>query len=243
MYRIAKFLPITFAISLGLSACGPTDQEAKKLGFTDANEMVNLQAKGFKTKEDFAKSLGFNDLNEYTDAISHNISTPEQYQEYIKERDRLAGIRAKKLENEAFLAQLHKINVSFYYEVAMNNPNSETRDQANKRATTTEAAKEFDQRHRGYLLTEMECNALSTVKHSTNQIWCALTDEVLPIYATLKLPPDIKIEEYYEKDKFLFSGTVQSITYAYPNQYTSRLSVVNANVDVDVSSLKNLSAK
>jgi len=36
-----------------LTACGPSDQEIKSLGFSNAAEMQDIQAKGFKTKQDY----------------------------------------------------------------------------------------------------------------------------------------------------------------------------------------------
>lgn len=72
---------ILFASSLTLfvTACGPSDTEAQKLGFSSALEMKDIQAKGFKTKEDYAKSQGFDSVPEMEEINKKGFKTAQEY--------------------------------------------------------------------------------------------------------------------------------------------------------------------
>lgn len=60
-----------------LSGCGPTDQDAKSLGFTNVEEMKNIQNQGYKTKDSwnnhqfelqdlkFLKEHGFDSISDF----------------------------------------------------------------------------------------------------------------------------------------------------------------------------------
>jgi hypothetical protein len=68
---------------LSLQGCGPTDEEARKLGFENSVEMKALQKNGFKTKleyEERYKSLGFSSLTEMLDLQKRGYQTASSYQ-------------------------------------------------------------------------------------------------------------------------------------------------------------------
>lgn len=50
-----KFLGIIFIFLI--SACSNPEEEAKKLGFSNASEMASIQKEGFKTKEEWSKKI------------------------------------------------------------------------------------------------------------------------------------------------------------------------------------------
>ncbi len=53
MRKLIKILFIGFFSAFFLTACGPSEREIKNLGFSSAAEMKEIQAKGFKTKQDY----------------------------------------------------------------------------------------------------------------------------------------------------------------------------------------------
>lgn len=77
-------LTITIISMVFLSACGPSDQDAKKLGFTNVEEMKTLQAKGFATKADWNK-LGFSSVVEMDELRGKGYATKKDWNDrYIK---------------------------------------------------------------------------------------------------------------------------------------------------------------
>jgi hypothetical protein len=81
-----KFVKLLVAILsvVFLTACGPSDKDAKKIGFRDAEEMKTLQAKGFATKADWNK-LGFSDVAEMDDIRGKGFATKKDWNDrYIK---------------------------------------------------------------------------------------------------------------------------------------------------------------
>lgn len=239
MFKTIQILFIGLTATLLLAACGPSEQEAKKIGFSSVAEMKDLQAKGFKTKNDYVKSLGFNSLEEFQDALAHNLKTPAEYQEYLKEQERLAVIRDRNKQQTQFLEELHKLTVAHYYKVAIVPQYSMTRDEAEAKVKTLEAIKQFDEQYKNYSIIDMECTALFARSYADNQIYCSLTDQILPLEATLILPKNMPDKGHYDKDKFLFSGMVKSISYATPGGNR----VYNTNVSINVTKIKNLSDK
>jgi hypothetical protein len=235
MFKTTQILFIALLSSFLLSACGPSEQEAKKIGFSSAAEMKDLQAKGFKTKNDYVKSLGFNGLEEFQDALAHNLKTPAEYQEYLKEQERLAVIRDRNKQQTQFLEELHTLTVAYYYKVAAVPQYSMTRDQAESKAKTLEDIKKFDEQYKDYIISDMECTALFVLLYRDDRVYCALTHQILPLEAMLILPKDMPDKGHYEKDKFIFSGVLKSIKYATPGD--------NTIVTVNVTDIKNLSIK
>lgn len=53
MIKFIKIFLISVSFPLILAACGPSEQEIKSHGFSNAAEMKDIQAKGFKTKQDY----------------------------------------------------------------------------------------------------------------------------------------------------------------------------------------------
>jgi len=239
MFKTTQILFIALLSSFLLSACGPSEQEAQKLGFTNVAEMKELQSKGFKTKSEYAKSLGFNGLEEFQDALAHNLKTPAEYQEYLKEQERLAVIRDRNKQQTQFLEEVHKLTVAHYYDVSIVSSKSMTRDEAESRKKTLEAIKQFDEKNKNYSIVDMECTALFARSYPDNDIFCRLTDGILPLEATLILPKNMPDKGHYEKDKFFFSGAVKSISYAT----NGGNKVYNTNVSINVTKIKNLSDK
>jgi hypothetical protein len=67
-----------------ITACGPSDNDAKKIGFKDAEEMKTLQAKGFATKADWDK-LGFSNVAEMDEIRGKGFATKKDWNDrYIK---------------------------------------------------------------------------------------------------------------------------------------------------------------
>ncbi len=64
-------------LGLLLTACGPSAEDAKKLGFQDTAEMKLAEKAGFKNADDFAKSKGF--LNKEEMRKAEPDKTAEEY--------------------------------------------------------------------------------------------------------------------------------------------------------------------
>ncbi len=88
---IKSFL-VAVCVSL-LVGCGPSLEDAKKLGFESVDEMKSLQAQGFKNKSEYgeseAKKLGFSNFDEMKKAISQGFKNGNELAE--------AGKKAKDL--------------------------------------------------------------------------------------------------------------------------------------------------
>jgi hypothetical protein len=77
--KIIKNIKIfSFTFILLLVGCGPSLNDAKKLGFDSIEEMNFLRGAGFKTRADFDK-LGFLSLDEYKDGVKLGFSSGEIY--------------------------------------------------------------------------------------------------------------------------------------------------------------------
>lgn len=66
MKKLAIFL--SFVTISALTGCGPSEEEAKKLGFKDAKEMVEIQKAGYQTKMEWDeryKKYGYSSIGEY----------------------------------------------------------------------------------------------------------------------------------------------------------------------------------
>lgn len=100
MFKAFQTIFIGLTAALLLTACGPSEKDAQQLGFTNIAEMKELQAKGFKTKEEYdvaeAKKLGFQDVAEMKDLQSKGFKNKEEYQ-----------LAMQKKEDE-FLAQIEQ---------------------------------------------------------------------------------------------------------------------------------------
>jgi len=55
--KTIQILLIGLIAALLLTACGPSEQEIKSLGFSNAAEMKEIQAKGFKTKQEYEAQI------------------------------------------------------------------------------------------------------------------------------------------------------------------------------------------
>lgn len=113
----AKFVLITGAMSLTLAACGNAkDKEAKRLGFSDASEMEEVQSKGWHTNAQYvadetkrAERFGFITIDELHRADQAGVKTKAEYDKYRSDLDAknakfLKEEEAKeKAENEAKL--------------------------------------------------------------------------------------------------------------------------------------------
>jgi hypothetical protein len=64
MSKFIKPALINVSAVLLLTACGPNEKYAQQAGFTSVAEMKDLQAKGFKTKDDYAKANGWDSLKQ-----------------------------------------------------------------------------------------------------------------------------------------------------------------------------------
>jgi hypothetical protein len=53
MLKSIQTIFVGLTITLLITACGPSEQEIKSLGFSNAAEMKEIQAKGFKTKQEY----------------------------------------------------------------------------------------------------------------------------------------------------------------------------------------------
>lgn len=86
-----KILIIGSIATVLLTACGPSEKDAQQLGFTNVVEMKQLQAKGFKTKEEYdvaeAKKLGFQDVAEMKDLQSKGFKNKEEYQLVMQKKE------------------------------------------------------------------------------------------------------------------------------------------------------------
>lgn len=82
-----KNLIAFFALSLLLVACANRDEEAKKLGFSNYDEMKTITSLGFKTKDEYdlseAKKLGFDDYKEMRELTSKGFKNKMEYNNYI----------------------------------------------------------------------------------------------------------------------------------------------------------------
>ena len=57
MSKFIKLVLISITSITLLAACGPSEKDAKQLGFASAQEMQEFQAKGFKTKKEYEDKL------------------------------------------------------------------------------------------------------------------------------------------------------------------------------------------
>ena len=102
MFKTIQILFIGIVATLLLTACGPSEQEIKDLGFVNAAEMKEIQAKGFKTKEDFvtseAKRLGWDSVAEMKALQAQGFNSVKEYNEHMakaKEEYAVANESAK----------------------------------------------------------------------------------------------------------------------------------------------------
>lgn len=89
-----KKIPLSFSIFATLAfltACGPSEKDAQQFGFANVAEMKELQAKGFKTKDEYdaseAKKLGFQDVTEMKDLQSKGFKNKEEYQLAMQKKE------------------------------------------------------------------------------------------------------------------------------------------------------------
>ena len=77
-----KFLRIIILAPLvaAISACGPSNEELQALGFKNAVEMKEIQAKGYKDMASYAKSLGFIDGQELRNIQTQGFKSKAEYQ-------------------------------------------------------------------------------------------------------------------------------------------------------------------
>ena len=80
MFKTIQILIIGVITALILTACGQANEDAKKQGFASADEMKEIQAKGFKSKEEFAKSLGFDSVDEMKEAAMAGFTSKYDYE-------------------------------------------------------------------------------------------------------------------------------------------------------------------
>ena len=92
---------------LSLLGCGPSEQEIKNLGFSNASEMKEIQAKGFKTKSDYdqnlAKELGFQDVAEMKSLQEKGFKSKKDYldnEEKLKEEAKAKALADEKADYE-----------------------------------------------------------------------------------------------------------------------------------------------
>jgi excinuclease UvrABC ATPase subunit len=100
VFKTIQILLVGLISVLFLTACGPSQQDAEKLGFANVAEMKEIQAKGFQTKEAYAKSLGFDSAQEMKDAQLAGFSRKKDFD--ISEAKRLGfdSVAEKKDINE-----------------------------------------------------------------------------------------------------------------------------------------------
>lgn len=104
-----KKLIVSFAClaSLSLLGCGPSEQEIKNLGFSNAAEMKEIQAKGFKTKDEYdqslVKELGFKDVAEMKSLQEKGFKSKQDYlanEEKLKEEAKAKALADAKADYE-----------------------------------------------------------------------------------------------------------------------------------------------
>jgi hypothetical protein len=78
MQTIKKIKIFYLTLILLLVGCGPSLNDAKKLGFNSIEEMNFLREAGFKTRADFDK-LGFLNIDEYKDGVRVGLISGEVY--------------------------------------------------------------------------------------------------------------------------------------------------------------------
>jgi len=91
VFKTIQILFIGTTAALLLTACGPSEKDAQQLGFANVTEMKELQAKGFKTKDEYeaseAKKLGFQDVAEMKDLQSKGFKNKEEYQLAMQKKE------------------------------------------------------------------------------------------------------------------------------------------------------------
>jgi len=80
VFKTIQILFIGLTAALLLTACGPSEKDAQQFGFANVAEMKELQAKGFKTKEEYAKSLGFDGIDEMKEAALKGFTSKYDYE-------------------------------------------------------------------------------------------------------------------------------------------------------------------
>jgi len=83
-----------------LTACGPSEKDAQKLGFSNVTEMKDAQSKGFKNKaeatEGKAKSLGFRDSKQMQSSQEQGF---KNFDEYKQQSDKLGFADVEEMED------------------------------------------------------------------------------------------------------------------------------------------------
>ena len=72
-------LPIVFFCLFFISACGPSLEDAQKLGFRDLEEMTFATEAGINNAEELAKSKEFKDVTEMRTAEANGFNTALEY--------------------------------------------------------------------------------------------------------------------------------------------------------------------
>jgi hypothetical protein len=97
VFKTTQILFIGFTAAFLLTACGPSQQDAEKLGFANVPEMKEIQAKGFQTKEAYAKSLGFSSIQEMKNFQDKGWQNKQYYDDYMAKQE---GDKKRKEEDE-----------------------------------------------------------------------------------------------------------------------------------------------
>ena len=95
MSKFIKLVLISVTTITLLAACGPNEKDAQQAGFISVAEMKDLQAKGFKTKDDYAKSLGFTDSAQMAEASKLNLKNRAEYDQYLEDKRKEESLSKK----------------------------------------------------------------------------------------------------------------------------------------------------
>ena len=110
------------AAALALASCSnAAEDEAKRLGFSSASEMEEVQSKGWHTNAQYradegerAKRFGFTDIDELHRADRAGVKTKTQYDKYVADLDASNAEFAK--EEAAREAESEKSTVNIKYD-------------------------------------------------------------------------------------------------------------------------------
>ncbi|BDW12324.1 hypothetical protein PSHI8_24080 [Polynucleobacter sp. SHI8] len=82
MFKTIQILFVSLTAAILLTACGPSQQDAEKLGFANVPEMKEIQAKGFQTKEAYEVNIsGFSSAQEMKLYQDQGYKTKQEYDE------------------------------------------------------------------------------------------------------------------------------------------------------------------
>lgn len=237
MRKSHLYRAILSSVVIVITACGPSEQDAQKLGFANVQQMEEIQKKGFKTNDDYAKSLGFTSVDEMKIYQEKGWKNKADYDNYM------AAEQQKKCEEEAkangfeSCAKLTANNEWYYrlknfisdvgYDQSVGEPTNRTRSQKEAYDSKSAALKKIGKEGIGVKLIDKTCYYAGRSSGNLSRLGCynnynpyiqtgvTSFDDIM--YFIELSPEDSRaIGDVYKGDMFEFTAVVTSVEATYP---------------------------